>query len=354
MKPTMTLNRKRLFWLASLGVLGALSVLSYYLLWPRFLLNQAESAIAADDLNEAETRLRRLLSRSSKNARAHFLLAQVLRRVHHPEQAEESLRKALQLGYPEKEGERELALDEAAIHFRPPVALTLQKLLKKNPNDLDLLEALARGYASNRDWTQAEVYFTRLIECQPDETNWYWERGQARQEAAFETGEGHGRAAADFRETIQRAPNHLDARLRLAQCLLSNAQMNEAKEELLRCRQLDPKRAEPLIGLANCALEEQDWDLANKLLAEALELKWNSQVALAMKGDLHLLRQQPTEAIPYFQKVLVLDPMNKAAHLKLAQAYRSSGRLNEAKNQEAAFERIRSNEERQAKNQARP
>jgi Flp pilus assembly protein TadD len=349
----MMLTRKRLVWLVSLGICAALLAFGYSLLWPRYLLQQAESAIAANDLNEAETRLRRLLFRSPKNARAHFLLAQVLRQLHHPEQAEESLRKALQLGYPEKEGERELALDEAAIRFRPPLALTLRKLLKETPNDLDLLEALARGYASNRDWTLAEMYFTRLIECQPNETNWYWERGQARQEAAFETGEGHGRAAADFREVVRRDSNHFEARLRLAQCLLSNAQMSEAKEELLRCRELNPKRAEPLIGLANCALEEQDWDRANELLREALELKWNSLIALAMKGDLHLLRQQPTEAIPYFQKVLVLDPMNKAAHLKLAQAYRSSGRLNEAKNQEAAFERIRSNEERQEKNQAR-
>ncbi|HEV2949270.1 MAG TPA: tetratricopeptide repeat protein [Gemmataceae bacterium] len=347
----MMLTRKRLVWLVSLGICAALLAFGYSLLWPRYLLQQAESAIAANDLNEAETRLRRLLFRSPKNARAHFLLAQVLRQLHHPEQAEESLRKALQLGYPEKEGERELALDEAAIRFRPP--LTLRKLLKETPNDLDLLEALARGYASNRDWTLAEMYFTRLIECQPNETNWYWERGQARQEAAFETGEGHGRAAADFREVVRRDSNHFEARLRLAQCLLSNAQMSEAKEELLRCRELNPKRAEPLIGLANCALEEQDWDRANELLREALELKWNSLIALAMKGDLHLLRQEPAEAVPFFQKLLVLDPMNKAAHLKLAQAYRSSGRLNEAKNQEAAFERIRSNEERQEKNQAR-
>jgi Flp pilus assembly protein TadD len=340
----MMLWSKPLIWIVSLGIFAGLSFVGYRLLWPQYLLRKAENAISANDLNGAETNLRRLISQSPKNARAHFLLAQVLRRLHHPDQAEESLRKAHQLGYPEKEGECELALNEAAIHFRPPLALTLRKFLEENPNDLDLLEALARGYASNRDWTQAELYFTRLIECQPNEVSWYWERGQARQDAAFETGEGHSRAAADFRETIRLNSNHMDARLRLAQCLLSNAQMNEAKEELVRCRQLDPKRAEPLIGLANCALEEQDWEKANQLLTEALELKWNSPIALAMKGDLYLLRQQPSQAIPYFQKVLVLEPTNKAAHLKLAQAYRSSGRLEEAKNQEAAFQRLQSNE----------
>jgi Flp pilus assembly protein TadD len=360
---------KPFFWLISLGILAGLSFVGFRLLWPQYLLRKAESAISANDLNGAETNLRQLISQSPKNARAHFLLAQVLRRLHHPDQAEESLRKALQLGYSEKEGERELMLDETAIRFSPHFGLILRVLLEdpknaelqnvsnrdwtfasilrrflaENPNDVDLLTLLARGYATNRDWTDAEVHLTRLIECQPNEATWYWERGQARQDAAFETGEGHDRAAADFRQTIRLNPNHMDARLRLAQCLLSNAQMNEAKEELLRCRQLDPQRAEPLIGLANCALEEQDWEKANELLTQALELKWNSPIALAMKGDLYLLRQQPSEAIPYFQKVLVLDPTNKAAHLKLAQAYRSSGRLDEAKNQEAAFQRLQSN-----------
>lgn len=350
----MILGRKKLAWAATLALLGGLVILAFDVWWPPYLLRQAEDAVAQKDFDHAESILRRLISHSPNNARARFLLAQVLRLLHHPDQAEESLRKALQMGYPTQEGERELALDEAAIQFRPPLTMTLRKLSEENPNDLDLLEALARGYASIRDWRQAESYFSRLIERQPENVEWFWKRGQARQYVAVETGEGHNLAADDFREVVRRVPDHWEARLRLAQCLLSNAQMTEAKDELWWCHQSDPKRVEPLIGLANCAWEEQDWDRANELLTQALALQWNSVIALAMKGDLHLLHQQYPEAIPYFQKVLVLDPANKAAHLKLAQAYRTSGRLAEAKNQEDAFQQLKGDKEKDARGPSRP
>jgi Tfp pilus assembly protein PilF len=353
----MFLSRKKLIWAAAGVILVTLVILGYCVLWPKYLLGQAEDAITADNLNQAETILREAISRWPKNARARFLLAQVLRRQGHPYQAEESLRKALRLGYPEKEGDRELALDEAAIRFRPALAHTLQKSLEENPNDVDsleALEALARGYASIHEWQQAEAYFTRLIECHQGRSAWYWGRGKARQDAAFESGQGHALAAADFREVVRLDPDNLEAHLRLAQCWLSNAQMTEAKEELLRCRRLDPKRPEPLIGLATCAMEEQDWDQADNFLTKALEIQWNSLLALAMKGDLHLVRQQYSEAIPYFQKVLALDPTNKAAHLKLAQAYRSSGQLTDANNQEAAYQRLRLKEEKDSRGPSRP
>jgi tetratricopeptide (TPR) repeat protein len=330
-----------------LAILG-LAAAGWFLMWPQWLLREAQHGIAANDLDGAESNLRGLTRHSPKNAKGWFLLAQVLRRHQRHIEAEDALRQALKLGYPEREGQRELALNEAAIQFRPPIAVTLKKFLEENPNDLDLLEALARGHASTRDWQKTDRYFTHLIELQPEKVEWYWERGQTRQDAAYESGGGHTLASDDFREVVRRVPDHLEARLRLAQCLLSNAKMAEAKVELQRCRELDPRRAEPLIGLANCALEEQDWDQAHALLTQALERKWNSLIALAMKGDLHLRRQQYAEAIPYFQKILVLDPTNKAAHLKLAQAFRSSGKLLEAKDQENAFQRLQQMEERNA------
>jgi tetratricopeptide (TPR) repeat protein len=212
---------------------------------------------------------------------------------------------------------------------------------------------LARGYASIQDWPQAETYFSRLIEGQPENVEWYWQRGQIRQELASDTG-AHNLAAADFREVLRRNPDHWEARLKLVQCLLSNAQMEEAKAELLRCRQLDPKRVEPLLGLASCALEEQNWKHANDLLSQALELQWNSSIALSMKGDLHLFRQQYAEAISYYQKVLVVEPANKAAHLKLAQAYRLSGRLEDAKIQEEAYQRLQRQSEKEERGSRRP
>src|SRR5216683_2228712 len=124
----MILGRKQLAWAATVVLLGVLMTLVYSVWWPRYLLRQAEDSMAANDYDQAESILSRVTSHSPQNARARFLLAQVLRRLQYPDQAEESLRKALQLGYPEKEGERELVLDEAMIQFRPHLAMTLRKL----------------------------------------------------------------------------------------------------------------------------------------------------------------------------------------------------------------------------------
>src|SRR5262249_42523467 len=189
MKKLLTnLCRSRLILAAA--VIALLIALGWWLVWPRVLLRQAEDAMAANDPAQAEIVLRRLIQHSPKNARARFLLAQVLRRLHRPDDAEEALRQALQLGYPESEGKRELALAEAAKQFRPPIAFILEKISQENPDDLEVLEALARGYTAIQDWAQADFYFSALIERQPERAEIYQERGQARLAAARQTGEG--------------------------------------------------------------------------------------------------------------------------------------------------------------------
>jgi len=330
---------------AAVTVLGLMMAIGW-LWWPKFLLKKAEEAIAANDLDRAEKVLHQLIRHSPQNARAHFLLAQALRRLRRSNDAEESLRQAQRLGYSEEEGKRELALNEAAKRFHPSIAYALRKLLDNNPDDLELLEALAQGYASIHDWREADPCFTKLIELEPHRAELYFERGQLRQMAP--DGQGHDKAAADFREVLLRIPDHFEARLCLAQCLLSDANLTGAQQEFRVCRKIDLRRPEPIIGLAICAVEDQDLPKAQALLREALTYDPDSVVALAMLGDLSLLRQQYAEAIPYFQKVLALDPANKAAHLKLAQAFRSSGMLPEAKNQEDRFQRLQKMEERRA------
>ncbi len=214
---------------------------------------------------------------------------------------------------------------------------------------MEVLEDLAEGYASIHDWQEADFYLTVLIAKKPREAKYYFERGRVRQ--VVPDGQGHDKAVADYRETLVRSPKHFEAQLGLAQCLLSDAHLDSAQREFETCRDINPRRTEPLIGLAICAVEEEDLQKAQELLTEALNYEPDSVTALAMLGDLRLRRQEYKEAILYFQKVVALDPANKAAHLKLAQAFRSSGKAVEAKNQEDAYQRL---ERMRNKNSSRP
>jgi len=335
----MSWNRKKTL-LAGTALAGVCAVwVGWVYVWPQYLLKQAEQAIAASDLDRAEEVLRRLNRRAPENDRARFLLAQVFRRRQRPGKAEEALRQARQLGYPESECQRELVLNEAVIEFTPQ-ADALIKLLNDKPDDEEVLQTLAEGYSRLHKWTEADRYLTLLIEQHPENLEAWVDRGQVRR-AARERDQNHDEAAADFCEVIRRAPDHFGARLGLAECLLSDARLAAAKRELLICRQLNPAHLEPLIGLAICAAEEQDLEQAQALLAQALDRDPNSLIALSKLGDLCLRRKQYSDAIRFYQKLLRLDPADKAAHLNLAQAFRHMGWLEDAKNEEARFQQLR-------------
>jgi Flp pilus assembly protein TadD len=125
--------------------------------------------------------------------------------------------------------------------------------------------------------------------------------------------------------------------------------MAEAKQELLVCQRLRPDRVEPLVGLAACAIEERDYDQAQSLLNRALELDPASAYVLGMLGDLCLRRQQFDQAILYFRRVLDLEPRNKGARLKLAQALRRTGELEQAKEEERLYEELQREQPRKGR-----
>jgi tetratricopeptide (TPR) repeat protein len=319
----------------------------YY--WPTYhrgqLLSQAEKAMASDKPAEAREPLEKLLkeskaqkSKPAGEARVHYLYAQVLRRLGEGDNAWEHLRTAVEGGLPEPEGRREYALLEAAGNFALAENV-LRRVLDDYPNDSEVLQVLAQGYASAGRWQDAEKIYTRWLDVQPDRVETLLARGNARLEAGR-----LDQAEADFREVLVRSPNHFQARLSLAQCLLNNFKVDEAQAELDRGHAMLPARSEPLIGLAACALERGELDKAQALTKEALALDGNSRPALTVLGIIHLRRQRYDLAIPIFEAVVHLNPRDKQAHLNLAQAFYKKGDLEKAKEHESIFQKLDSNQ----------
>src|SRR5260370_41480888 len=125
----MSWNRKKTVLAGAALVAACVGYVGWYYVWPRYLLKQAEQAMAANDLARAEEVLQRLNRHDPRNGRARFLLAQVLRRRQRPDKAEEALRQARRLGCPEIECQRGRASDRAVIEFTTPTAAALLKLL---------------------------------------------------------------------------------------------------------------------------------------------------------------------------------------------------------------------------------
>jgi cytochrome c-type biogenesis protein CcmH/NrfG len=331
----MNRRQKVLILVASL-LLVPTALFAGWWFWPPSPVREAEKALAASDLARAEEILKDFTRREPNHLQGQLLYAQVLRRLKRHEEAQTALLQAVQLGLAERERRRELALLQAA-QFSAEVERDLVWVLERQPNDVDVLQALAEGYARGQRHEEADRYFTRCLELEPDRVEAWLGRGRVRRDAAKRFTARSGEAVADFREVLRRSPDHFEGHLYLALSLLSDAHVAEAEEVFRGCQRLHPDRLEPLIGLAGCALENGDWQEAQALLDRVFTREPRSVEALALQGDLHLRQQRYEQAIPVFRKVLALDPRDFGARSKLAQALRYCGEIEQAKEQERIY-----------------
>lgn len=342
----MTQRHKYLVFAAAVVLVPAAVLAGWLDLAPRYerrrQLERAEQAVAANNLARAEELLRGLTREAPDALRPQLLYAQVLRRLGRVGDAEAALQRAKALGLPDADARRESGLLLAAKGL-PEAEEPLQQVLRERPDDAEVLRALARGYAMQRRWREADAAYTRCLEVHPNQTAVLFERGRSRLEARE-----FAKAAADFREVVRQSPEHFQARLYLAHCLLSDARMAEAEPELLVCRQLRPEAVEPLVGLASCAVERGDLNQAQSLLHKALVLDPTSTLVLNEQGELYLLRQRYDLAAVVFQEVVQRDPRDKRGHLRLAQVLRHNGDLERAREHARRFEELDREEERQS------
>jgi len=335
----MTDRRRHCLYFVLVLVVPGAAAFGWWSYQPRRLMQQAECALAAGDVAGADALVQQLLRQSPDQARTHFLRARLLRLQNRPTDAQGALYRAVQLGLDESEGRREFGLAEARKGFTVNAEKNLLDVIHERPDDLEVLQNLAEGYARAGRWAEAERYYSRWQELQPDKPEVRFSRGLARLESAQSISRRLEEAAVDFGEALHRDPNHFEARLKLAECLMKNARMREAKQQLSICRQVCPDRIEVLIGLAICAVEDRNWKEARLLAEQALRVEPRSLTVMGLLGDVALSEGNYAWSVRWFQRMLKLAPENRAANLKVAQALQQMGQFEAAKEYERRYER---------------
>jgi tetratricopeptide (TPR) repeat protein len=330
------------------AVVAASAVVGWWFLWPRYLLWSARRAAAGGNLVRAEEALRQFLTLEAEHPEARFLYAQVLRRQGRLRDAQQAFGRAVDQGLPQSaEREREYGLLLTRDEFARAEPLLVRQL-DADAADGEVVQALVGGYLKAHRWHELEAVLSRWLQVEPGQPDALLQRAQARMEQ-----EHFADAVQDFRALLRESPDHFHARLLLAHCLLSEARMGEAESELLACRQLRPDQAEPLVGLAACAVERNDLNKAQTLLNQARALEPDSTFVLNEVGDLHLFRQRYDLAVPVFELILRLDPRNRAAHLKLAQALIQTGDPKGAAEHEQRYQDLVAENARREENRLR-
>jgi tetratricopeptide (TPR) repeat protein len=329
------MNRKALLAVAAVVAVAAVAGLAWW----------AQQEPAGDSPSPADERAieleqaRQAVQAQPNDPQVRLRLVRALRRRNQFQSAEAELLKVIQR-LPEPQAQREVVLLRAPQDWPEDMAWLFQKVVRDHPDDPEVLLAVADSYSAKGLWAGAEPLYTRLIEKKPDDTELYFKRGVARMREAY-----YRTAAEDFRKALAAHPGRYEARLFLGNSLLGDARMAEAERELTACRKQRPGAAEPLIGLAACAVERNDLAAAEALLLDAAARAGDSPLVLHDLGALYLRQGRTEPAIAILKRLVELVPDHRQGHFLLSQAYLAAGNSAESQKHEAIYQELDRKEE---------
>jgi len=166
-----------------------------------------------------------------------------------------------------------------------------QRMLQRNPNDVDAQILHANALAGLKDMDGAVEAFEKAVEMDPQRASSYSDLGSAQAVKGDKD-----KAEAAFRKAIQINPNSASAHLSLANFLWANGKLDEAEKEMRRGLELDPKNI-------------------------------TGNRAMAMY---YMVTKRPAAAEPHLKVVAELTPGPNAKYF-LSEYYLRQGRVDEAR-----------------------
>jgi len=172
-------------------------------------------------------------------------------------------------------GYRQASLIQKSLPARPDLASLIAelrgRLLEANeyaahgPRQVAALGELACLYHANGYIHEALTCYKTLEQVDPKNSRWKYRH------ALIISGFGEfGQAVTLLRETIERDPNYLPARLRLGEILLKDNQLKEAAAVYEGIQAREPGEPYSMLGLARCDMDQELWSTACQKLEKVV------------------------------------------------------------------------------------
>ena len=329
------------WFLGGVLVAGALA-LAGAAAWPHLdawqAWNQAQKALAADDLAQAREHLQRARARWPGSASLRFLLARTLRRQGDLVQAREELEQAARLGHSREEIDLEKVLALAQVGELETVEETLHALLEAGHAQSPLLyEALVAGYLALHDLRNAERWASRWLQEHPAAWRAYRLRGLAREQGV----QLHA-AAQDYRQALDLRPGDPELTFRVGEMLRRMDNFAEALPYLEAAAAAEPHDASRILALTRCLRSlgrtQEAWQRLSQWQAEHPDA---SAAVLALLGRLALDLQQSDQALHWLRQAEQRLPADEETFHALSVLLRDLGRPEEAERYEARAKDVR-------------
>jgi tetratricopeptide (TPR) repeat protein len=117
-----------------------------------------------------------------------------------------------------------------------------------------------------------------------------------------------------YYDAVEATPESGDAHFKLGTALIQTGFLSRGEKALLRCVELDSKKAEAWVNLGGIRLSRWDFKGCIEANERALECVPNSEVALHNKGLGHLYLGEAEEMTECFKQVVELAPESAAGN----------------------------------------
>ena len=290
----------------------------------------------AGDLRGAETSFRAVLA-AADNVTARAFLALSLAGTGRCEEAVPELR-AQASNAPDAEVRRLTGLalldcDTRAERFAEAFR-DAGSLKSMNPADADTLYETARLY--NRAWNET---LRELFERAPASF-----RVNQLSAEIFESQANYTAAITEYRKAIAKSPATIGMHYRLGRAILMQSHapeaMTEARREFDAELQLNTSDAAAEYEVAEILIAQQHPEEAAARLEKAIQSDPEFPEALIALARLRSTAGRNGEAIPLLERAVKLAPRSQSARMSLMLAYRKAGRLEDAKAQKEALEKL--------------
>jgi tetratricopeptide (TPR) repeat protein len=208
-----------------------------------------------------------------------------------------------------------------------------------HPATLDILEALAKGYAAAVRLPEAFATLDRLLGLAPNHYAAYLVRG-----GLWNLRRRWEEAEADYSHAADLAPDRPAAHTALAGVLTEQGRPREAiyqYELVLRSR---PGDAAALLGLARAYGDAADLAKAEQRLDELLAADPDNADGLVERGRLALRHGRPAEAEPYLARAVGLAPWHRDGNPLYLAALRELGRAEAVAREEARLAELKADD----------
>lgn len=200
-----------------------------------------------------------------------------------------------------------------------------------HPDPAEILDSIARAYSIRLRYWPAHACLSKWVGMEPENARPYYWRGWTRERLNNQKA-----ASEDYHKAIELDPNHLPARLRIAEMLLEDKQAPEALPHLEHLLRQAPENHQVQARMGICLFLQGRGADARKLLEAAVVHLPDDPAVLVTLANLELQEERGTDAERgakaerWLRLVLTKDPADTEALFVLVTALRSQGKEDEA------------------------